>query len=101
MSIIGSSGQAVGNCGSVEAGCDGSAAAALGDVTRYTDRPIAFLLKFVRRRWAAHAIVLAAVLAAVGCSVSTQYGIKLLVDSLADPAPWENRVWSAFGVKLR
>jgi ATP-binding cassette, subfamily B, bacterial len=96
MRISGSFGQAVGNCGSVEARCDGSAA--LGDVTRHTHRPVAFLLEFVRRRWVAHAIVLAAVLAAVGCSVSTQYGIKLLVDSLADPATWENRVWSAFGV---
>jgi hypothetical protein len=79
MRISGSSGETVGNCGSVEAGCDGPAA--LEDVTRYADRPIAFLLEFVRGRFVAHAIVLAAVLAAVGCSVSTQYGIKLLVDS--------------------
>jgi ATP-binding cassette subfamily B protein len=98
MRISGSSGQAVGNCGSVEAGCEGSSAATSGDVTRYTDRPVAFLLEFVRRRSVAHAIVLAAVLAAVGCSVSTQYGIKLLVDSLAEAATWENRVWSAFGI---
>jgi ATP-binding cassette, subfamily B, bacterial len=45
-----------------------------------------------------HASILAAVVAAVGCSVSTQYGIKFLVDALADHSSWENRVWSAFGL---
>jgi ATP-binding cassette, subfamily B, bacterial len=45
-----------------------------------------------------HATILAAVVAAVGCSVSTQYGIKFLVDALADHSVWENRVWSAFGL---
>jgi ATP-binding cassette subfamily B protein len=52
------------------------------DVSRYADRPIAFALRFVCRRFAAHAAILAAVLTAVGCSVGTQYGIKLLVDTL-------------------
>jgi ATP-binding cassette subfamily B protein len=70
----------------------------LDDITRYANRPIAFLLKFVRRRWIANAIILASVLAAVACSVSTQYGIKLLVDSLTEPTAWANRVWSAFAI---
>jgi ATP-binding cassette, subfamily B, bacterial len=97
MSISGSFGQAVGNLGTAELGCR-PAAAGPDDLTRYTDLPIAFVFKFVRRRWVAHAAILTAVLAAVGCSVSTQYGIKLLVDSLANPAAWSNRVWSAFAV---
>jgi ATP-binding cassette, subfamily B, bacterial len=71
---------------------------AINDVSRYADRPIAFALRFVYRRWAAHAAILAAVLAAVGCSVGTQYGIKLLVDTLAHPANEANRAWPAFGL---
>jgi ATP-binding cassette subfamily B protein len=74
------------------------AQAKASDLARYASHPLAFVLRFVRRRWVAHATVLAAVLAAVACSVSTQYGIKLLVDSLADGAPWADRVWSAFGI---
>jgi len=71
------------------------------DVSRYADRPIAFALRFVYRRWAAHAAILVAVLAAVGCSVGTQYGIKLLVDAMMRAGGAENRaanVWPAFGL---
>jgi len=71
---------------------------AMNDICRYTHRPIAFTFKFVGRRRAAHTAILAAVLAAVGCSVSTQYGIKLLVDTLASHAGGAHRVWSAFGL---
>jgi len=46
----------------------------------------------------AHIAILTAVLAAVGCSVSTQYGIKLLVDTLANPADGTNGVEVAFGL---
>jgi ATP-binding cassette subfamily B protein len=56
------------------------------------------MLQFVRRRWATHAIILTAVLAAVACSVSTQYGIKFLVDTLANHAAGAGRVWWAFGM---
>src|SRR5260370_20306152 len=69
---------------------------AVSDVSRYADRPIAFTLRFVYRRWVAHAAILAAVLAAVGCSVGTQYGIKLLVDTLTHPSG-AHRAWPAFG----
>jgi ATP-binding cassette, subfamily B, bacterial len=55
------------------------------DVSRYDKHPIAFVLRFVYRRWAAHAAILATVLAAVGCLVGTQYGIKLLVDTMMHP----------------
>ena len=37
----------------------------------------------MRHRPLSHAIILAAVLAAVGCSVTTQYGVKYLVDALS------------------
>jgi ATP-binding cassette, subfamily B, bacterial len=84
--------QAAGDYGSYEN------AVATDDISRYASRPIAFLLRFVRRRWVVHVSILAAVLAAVGCSVSTQYGIKFLVDTLANPEVWTNRVWPAFGL---
>jgi ATP-binding cassette, subfamily B, bacterial len=71
---------------------------AISDVTRYAGRPIAFTLRFIYRRWVAHAAILAAVLAAVGCSVGTQYGIKLLVDTLTHPTDEANSAWPAFGL---
>jgi ATP-binding cassette subfamily B protein len=72
------------------------AAAAYG-LSEYADRPIAFTLRFVRQRWTAHAAIMTAVLAAVGCSVATQYGIKILVDTLANGSE-ANRAWPPFGL---
>jgi ATP-binding cassette, subfamily B, bacterial len=73
------------------------AAEAHNDVSRYAGHPIAFVLRFVHRRWAAHAAIIAGVLAAVGCSVGTQYGIKLLVDALTHSAGSAS-AWPAFGL---
>src|SRR6266436_3418781 len=53
------------------------------DACRYSDRPLAFLARYVRRRPVAHAAIATAVVAAVGCSVGAQYGVKVLVDTLA------------------
>jgi ATP-binding cassette subfamily B protein len=53
------------------------------DACRYSDRPLAFLARYVRRRPLAHAAIVTAVVAAVGCSVGAQYGVKILVDTLA------------------
>jgi ATP-binding cassette subfamily B protein len=64
-------------------------------LSSYAERPIAFLLRYVRRRLLAHAAILAAVIVAVGCSVSTQYGVKFLVDALS-AGPGGNAVWIAF-----
>ncbi len=61
----------------------------------YAGRPVAFLLRYVRRRKLAHAAILIAVLGAVGCSVSSQYGVKFLVDTLST-RPGEGAVWLAF-----
>src|SRR5580700_7994841 len=57
------------------------------DLCRFALKPVAFILRYVRGRWAGHAVVLGAVLAAVGCSVSTQYGVKFLVDALSGGSP--------------
>jgi ATP-binding cassette subfamily B protein len=74
---------------------------ARNDVSRYANRPVVFALRFVQQRWAAHAAILVAVLAAVGCSVGTQYGIKLLVDTLTQPRGGTDdaaNAWPAFGL---
>ena len=47
----------------------------------------------MRKRTFAHVVILLAVLGAVGCSVGTQYGVKILVDVLSrepgqGPSPW-------------
>src|SRR5438445_8887173 len=53
------------------------------EACRYSDRPLAFLARYVRRRPVAHAAIATAVVAAVACSVGAQYGVKVLVDTLA------------------
>jgi ATP-binding cassette subfamily B protein len=66
-------------------------------LSAYSKRPTAFLLRYVRRRPISHAVILVSVIAAVACSVSTQYGIKFLVDTLA-VGPGNSAVWIAFAV---
>src|ERR1700745_662904 len=61
----------------------------------YAHRPFPFVLRYLRRRPTSHLAILAAVIAAVACSVGTQYGVKSLGYCLAgglDPA-WS--VWVA------
>src|SRR5262249_57076808 len=57
--------------------------AEMEEACRYSDRPVAFLARYVRKRPFAHAAILIAVVAAVACSVGAQYGVKVLVDTLA------------------
>ncbi len=66
----------------------------MADLCGYANRPLAFILRYVRLRPVSHAVILAAVLAAVVCSVGTQYGVKYLVDTLADGSG--AGVWRAF-----
>jgi hypothetical protein len=53
----------------------GNAATATNVSNECVDHPVAFMFRFVRRRWIAHAAILAAVLTAVACSVGTQFGV--------------------------
>jgi len=62
----------------------------------YADRPIAFMARYVRRRAISHAVIISAVLIAVGCSVATQYGVKFLVDTLSATTREGSAVWLAF-----
>jgi ATP-binding cassette subfamily B protein len=66
-------------------------------LTQYTDRPLAFFGRYIRTRRVSHAAILVAVLAAVGFSVSTQYGVKFLVDALS-AGPQNGSPWKAFAL---
>ena len=71
------------------------------DACRYSDRPLAFLARYVRRRPLAHGAIVTAVVAAVGCSVGAQYGVKILVDALAAGVDAGTRLtdaWLGFAV---
>ncbi|MET0222589.1 MAG: ABC transporter ATP-binding protein [Tardiphaga sp.] len=63
----------------------------------YSQRPFAFVMRYIKKRSAAHIVILLSVLAAVACSVGTQYGIKYLVDGLSSgPKDSNHAVWMAF-----
>ncbi len=67
----------------------------MDDFCRYASRPFAFMFRYIRLRPGSHLLILTAVLAAVACSVGTQYGVKFLVDALS--ASWSAAsVWAAF-----
>src|SRR4051812_19715253 len=68
---------------------------AMDDLSRLAERPLAFILRYVRRRPIAHGGILLSVMAAAGCAVSTQYGVKFMVDPLAK-GQGSNDVWLAF-----
>jgi len=68
----------------------------MNELTAYALRPIAFFWRYIVKRPIAHAAILLAVLGAVGCSVSQQYGIKFLVDTLA--AGPRAHIWQPFAL---
>jgi ATP-binding cassette, subfamily B, bacterial len=67
----------------------------MDDFCRYAGRPLGFMFRYIRLRPETHLLILIAVVAAVACSVSTQYGVKYLVDTLSG-SPVDNGVWIAF-----
>jgi ATP-binding cassette subfamily B protein len=67
----------------------------MDDPYRYENRPFTFMLRYIRLRRTAHIVIIVAVLAAVLCSVATQYGVKYLVDVLSGPMA-ADKVWFAF-----
>jgi len=69
----------------------------MDNLSGYVRRPFPFVLRYLRRRRAAHVVILSAVVAAVACSVGTQYGVKNLVDSLTAGSSHASSVWLAFG----
>jgi len=69
----------------------------MNDLCRWSKRPLAYLWHYVTLRPKSHAFILCAVVVAVGCSVSTQYGVKFLVDSLTTQS---HSIWVAFCLLL-
>jgi ATP-binding cassette subfamily B protein len=67
-------------------------------LSSYAERPLAFLLSYIRRHPVAHAIVLASVFAAVGCALASQYAIKHLIDVLAAGRHHPGPLWTAFAI---
>jgi ATP-binding cassette subfamily B protein len=61
---------------------------------------IRFLGRYVRRRFFSHLVVLVAVLAAVACSIGSQYAVKHLVDVLGRHLPPPTVLWGAVGILL-
>jgi ATP-binding cassette, subfamily B, bacterial len=68
----------------------------MDNLSGYARRPFPFVLRYLRQRRAAHVIIVSAVVAAVACSVGTQYGVKNLVDSLTAGQSHASSVWLAF-----
>src|SRR6187399_1760251 len=68
----------------------------MDNLSGYVRHPFSFVLRYMRRRRAAHVIIVSAVAAAVACSVGTQYGVKNLVDNLTAGSSHANGVWLAF-----
>jgi len=61
----------------------------------YARRPFAFVLGYIKQRLASHVVILTCVVAAVACSVGTQYGFKYLVDGLSAGPDRAGSVWLA------
>src|ERR1700720_3548275 len=72
----------------------------MDNLSGYANRPLAFVLRYLRQRLASHAVILAAVVAAVACSVGTQYGVKFLVDGLSAGPGRAGGVWLAFALLM-
>jgi ATP-binding cassette, subfamily B, bacterial len=69
----------------------------MDELSSLAGRPYAFMWRYVRRRTLSHAFIVSAVLLAVVCSITTQYGVKCLVDALAQP-DGARKVWFAFAL---
>jgi ATP-binding cassette subfamily B protein len=68
----------------------------MDQLSGYAHRPFPFVLRYLRRRLASHLVILTTVVAAVACSVSTQYGVKHVVDGLTAGTAHSESVWLGF-----
>jgi ATP-binding cassette subfamily B protein len=68
----------------------------MDNLSGYANRPFLFLVRYLRQRIGSHLLILLTVVAAVVCSVGTQYGVKYLVDALAAGPAHSGGVWLAF-----
>ena len=70
----------------------------MDNLSGYANRPFAFVLRYLRERPVSHGVILSSVVAAVACSVGTQYGVKFLVDGLSGGPTSADNVWLAFAL---
>jgi ATP-binding cassette subfamily B protein len=70
----------------------------MDNLSGYANRPFAFVLRYIRQRPASHFVIFSSVVAAVACSVGTQYGVKFLVDGLSGGSTHADNVWLAFAL---
>jgi ATP-binding cassette subfamily B protein len=70
----------------------------MNDLCSYYHRPVAFLARYIKKRAFNHGLILAAVLGAVASSIGAQYGVKMLVDTLATATVTATGVWMAFAI---
>src|SRR6201999_1318306 len=70
----------------------------MDNLSGYANRPFAFVLRYIRQKPASHFVILSCVVAAVACSVGTQYGVKFLVDGLSGGPTHADNVWLAFAL---
>src|ERR1700712_491641 len=68
----------------------------MDSLSGYAHRPFPFVLRYICQRLASHVVILTCVVAAVACSVGTQYGVKYLVDGLSAGTARAGGVWLAF-----
>jgi ATP-binding cassette subfamily B protein len=68
----------------------------MDSLSGYASRPFPFVLRYIRQRLASHVVIVGSVVAAVACSVGTQYGVKSLVDGLSLGPTGAGGVWLAF-----
>ena len=67
------------------------------DLCEYAGRPGRFIARYIAMRPKMHVLIVVCVLGAVTCSVSTQYGLKKLVDVLAK-GPDQANIWLPVGI---
>src|SRR5690349_24705391 len=65
----------------------------MDQLSGYTHHPFRFVVRYLRQRQTSHLVILLCVVAAVACSVSTQYGVKFLVDCLSSGPTHAEYVW--------
>src|SRR5919197_386010 len=63
-------------------------------------RPVAFLWHYIKRRPLVHLGALACVVAAATFASVSQYGLKLIVDALAEGPQYASNVWWTLAVFL-
>ncbi len=68
----------------------------MDSLSGYANRPFPFVLRYLRQRLSSHIVIVLSVIAAVACSVGTQYGVKSVVDGLTAGASHAGSVWLAF-----